>query len=240
MTILTGIADGLAASAAFLQLASGSLADPEEVDQLRAALLAYCQRDTMAMVEVHRALAKLACQRIAKLNRRFLPVAHIQAETPPMISPPWSYPGSRLCGVGPPPLLGLVRFREFGVGHVAGMLQRRRGLRRWRRRSCWCCPGRTGTASPSSSSRSAASRRPLRRRSRTDDSLVDGVTAAREAGSTAWPEHGSGSGSAKGRSNQQSHASSLSLMVLPRFAPSWFRPGSELSGKLVTEFAIAS
>jgi hypothetical protein len=57
---LDGIADGMAAAGAFLQLASGVLAVPEEVDQLRGALLAYCQRDTLAMVEVHRALAKLA------------------------------------------------------------------------------------------------------------------------------------------------------------------------------------
>ena len=57
---LDGIADGLAASAAFLQLASGYLTVPEEVDRQRAALLAYCERDTLAMVEVHRALTRLA------------------------------------------------------------------------------------------------------------------------------------------------------------------------------------
>ena len=57
---LTGVSDGLAASAAFLQLASGNLPAREEVEQLRAALLAYCHRDTMAMVEVHRALIRLA------------------------------------------------------------------------------------------------------------------------------------------------------------------------------------
>jgi hypothetical protein len=57
---LTGVADGLAASAAFLRLASGNLPAPEEVEQLRAGLLAYCHRDTMAMVEVHRALVRLA------------------------------------------------------------------------------------------------------------------------------------------------------------------------------------
>jgi hypothetical protein len=57
---LTGVADGLAASAAFLQLASGNLPEREEVEQLRGALLAYCHRDTMAMVEVHRALVRLA------------------------------------------------------------------------------------------------------------------------------------------------------------------------------------
>jgi hypothetical protein len=57
---LEDVADGGAASAAFLQLASGYLTVPEEVDRLRAALLAYCQRDTLAMVEVHRALTRLA------------------------------------------------------------------------------------------------------------------------------------------------------------------------------------
>ena len=59
---LEGIADGVAASTAFLQLASGCLTAPEEAAQLRAALLAYCQRDTLAMVEVHRALTRLASQ----------------------------------------------------------------------------------------------------------------------------------------------------------------------------------
>ena len=56
---LEDIADGGAASAAFLQLASGHIAHPGEADQLRAELLAYCKRDTLAMVEVHRALAQL-------------------------------------------------------------------------------------------------------------------------------------------------------------------------------------
>jgi hypothetical protein len=57
---LEGIADGASASAAFLQLASGYLTVPKKVDQLRSELLAYCQRDTLAMVEVHRALTRLA------------------------------------------------------------------------------------------------------------------------------------------------------------------------------------
>jgi hypothetical protein len=57
---LKGVADGLAASAAFLQLVSGNFQGPDEIQQLRAALLAYCHRDTMAMVEVHRALVRLA------------------------------------------------------------------------------------------------------------------------------------------------------------------------------------
>jgi hypothetical protein len=56
---LADVSDGLAASAAFLQLASGALTDPAEIDRLRAALLAYCKRDTLAMVEVHRALRRL-------------------------------------------------------------------------------------------------------------------------------------------------------------------------------------
>jgi hypothetical protein len=59
---LTGVADGLAASAAFLQLASGGLSGREEIEQLRASLFAYCHRDTMAMVVVHRALVRLAVQ----------------------------------------------------------------------------------------------------------------------------------------------------------------------------------
>jgi len=57
---LEGVADGLAASAAFLQLASGAIPGREVAEQLRTALLAYCHRDTMAMVEVHRALVRLA------------------------------------------------------------------------------------------------------------------------------------------------------------------------------------
>jgi hypothetical protein len=57
---LDGVADGGAASAAFLQLASGRITNLGEVSQLRAALLAYCKRDTLALLEVHRALARLA------------------------------------------------------------------------------------------------------------------------------------------------------------------------------------
>jgi Domain of unknown function(DUF2779) len=57
---LEGVADGGAASAAFLQLASGYLTVLDGIDHLRAALLAYCKRDTLAMVEVHRALIRLA------------------------------------------------------------------------------------------------------------------------------------------------------------------------------------
>lgn len=54
---LSGIADGTAAAAAFLEMACGRADDPA---RLRSALLAYCERDTMAMVKVHRALLQLA------------------------------------------------------------------------------------------------------------------------------------------------------------------------------------
>ena len=59
---LDGVADGAAASAAFLQLASGRITHPEAATHLRGALLAYCKRDTLAMVEVHRALMRLTAQ----------------------------------------------------------------------------------------------------------------------------------------------------------------------------------
>jgi hypothetical protein len=57
---LADIADGVAASAAFAQMASGAIADPADIAQLRQALLSYCERDTLAMVQVHRALIALA------------------------------------------------------------------------------------------------------------------------------------------------------------------------------------
>jgi predicted RecB family nuclease len=57
---LDGIANGMAASAAFVQIASGTLSHESQVLRIRSALLAYCQRDTLAMVEVHRALMQLA------------------------------------------------------------------------------------------------------------------------------------------------------------------------------------
>jgi predicted RecB family nuclease len=59
---LDGVADGMAASAAFAQLASGTISDTGQVLQLRTALLAYCKRDTLAMVEVHRALIGLVSE----------------------------------------------------------------------------------------------------------------------------------------------------------------------------------
>lgn len=56
---LNGIADGGAASTAFLQIASGKISNPLEVSKLRSELLAYCDRDTLAKVKLHQALTKL-------------------------------------------------------------------------------------------------------------------------------------------------------------------------------------
>jgi hypothetical protein len=57
---LDGVADGTAAAGAFLQIASGAISDANVAGSMRTALLAYCKRDTLAMVEVHRALMQLA------------------------------------------------------------------------------------------------------------------------------------------------------------------------------------
>ena len=56
---LDGVADGLAASSAFHQIASGAITAPDQLANLRVQLLAYCERDTLAMVEVHQALMRL-------------------------------------------------------------------------------------------------------------------------------------------------------------------------------------
>jgi hypothetical protein len=61
---LDGVADGAAASGAFLQLASGALTVPNEAAALRTQLLAYCKRDTLAMAETHRALRLLTVQKL--------------------------------------------------------------------------------------------------------------------------------------------------------------------------------
>lgn len=53
---LDHVADGLAASAAFERIAAATLGEGESAAELRAALLRYCELDTFAMVEVHRAL----------------------------------------------------------------------------------------------------------------------------------------------------------------------------------------
>lgn len=50
-----GVADGAAASAAFLAILGGSLG-PVEEERLRAALRSYCARDTLALVRLHAAL----------------------------------------------------------------------------------------------------------------------------------------------------------------------------------------
>jgi hypothetical protein len=55
----TGIAEGSAAAAAFERIASGEARASDEA-RIREALDAYCERDTQAMVEVHRALRELA------------------------------------------------------------------------------------------------------------------------------------------------------------------------------------
>jgi Domain of unknown function(DUF2779) len=56
---LEEIADGGAASTAFWLMASGR-ADPEMSARLERSLLAYCRRDTWAMVRLHQALKAFA------------------------------------------------------------------------------------------------------------------------------------------------------------------------------------
>lgn len=55
---LDGVAEGGVAAAAFHEIASGE-SSPERVARLREQLLAYCARDTLALVTVHRALHEL-------------------------------------------------------------------------------------------------------------------------------------------------------------------------------------
>jgi hypothetical protein len=58
---LDGVVEGGVAAAAFRRIASGTL-PPADADRLRAQLLAYCERDTLALVHIHRALrAVLSC-----------------------------------------------------------------------------------------------------------------------------------------------------------------------------------
>ena len=57
---LDGVADGMAAAGAFLQIASGAVVNADEIARLRGQLLAYCERDTLAMVKAHEALRALA------------------------------------------------------------------------------------------------------------------------------------------------------------------------------------
>ena len=55
----SGIADGGTASAAFADLISGVRREASEVERTRNALLEYCKLDTLALVEIHKALWKL-------------------------------------------------------------------------------------------------------------------------------------------------------------------------------------
>ena len=55
----SGIADGGTASAAFADLISGVRSGTLEVERTRTALLEYCKLDTLALVEIHKALWKL-------------------------------------------------------------------------------------------------------------------------------------------------------------------------------------
>jgi predicted RecB family nuclease len=57
---LDGIADGSAASEAFEAIVKGELTEGETEMDLRQALLRYCERDTLAMVEVHAGLRSLS------------------------------------------------------------------------------------------------------------------------------------------------------------------------------------
>jgi hypothetical protein len=52
---LPGVADGMSALATFMQIATGVLSG-EEARRARAGLLAYCARDTRALIGVARAL----------------------------------------------------------------------------------------------------------------------------------------------------------------------------------------
>ena len=55
---LEAIADGGQASAAFARIAAGTC-PPDEDAQVRAQLLAYCERDTLALVKLHQVLRRL-------------------------------------------------------------------------------------------------------------------------------------------------------------------------------------
>ncbi len=55
---LGDVAEGGAAAASFAELARGGM-PPEAAERTRRELLAYCERDTLAMVEVHRALREM-------------------------------------------------------------------------------------------------------------------------------------------------------------------------------------
>jgi predicted RecB family nuclease len=56
---LEGVADGHEAATAFLAVAQGAASEGEEA-RVRSALRVYCERDTLALVELHRALGERA------------------------------------------------------------------------------------------------------------------------------------------------------------------------------------
>jgi hypothetical protein len=57
---LDGVADGGAAADTLVRLATGAIGSPDDVRRQRRALLEYCKRDTLAMVDVHQALQRSA------------------------------------------------------------------------------------------------------------------------------------------------------------------------------------
>jgi hypothetical protein len=59
---LEGVADGAAAAAALERLARGLVETADEQAALRRALLAYCKRDTLALLEVHAELRRRAAE----------------------------------------------------------------------------------------------------------------------------------------------------------------------------------
>jgi predicted RecB family nuclease len=63
---LDSVADGNDASAVFYRLASDRSLSVEDRNRYRRALLAYCSRDTLALVYVHRELMKLPASRSAQ------------------------------------------------------------------------------------------------------------------------------------------------------------------------------
>jgi predicted RecB family nuclease len=56
---LDGVSDGGEASTALVRLALGAFESAEEETAMRCALLEYCGRDTLALLELHRALRRL-------------------------------------------------------------------------------------------------------------------------------------------------------------------------------------
>jgi predicted RecB family nuclease len=65
------IADGTAAAVGFRRMISSDT-PPAEAAELRAALLEYCRQDTLAMVEIYRALIKLAGKGVSDNHPKLL------------------------------------------------------------------------------------------------------------------------------------------------------------------------